>query len=204
MAPASGTCSGTYDACGCGCCGGVTPVATCYFPSAGDSLDAIIATDRTAAAGTTCASAGCSQGKRYLCCVEAGPEPAGSAQYAASNLATGVDLVAVTRTAPDGSCVTLVLVRSTAMNPAAFRVPQAGQWSVQSAQLAATCTAGSGTNAIGAQGTVTLGPGSSAPCVVGAHLTVFFAGATTDAIATVRMDADGIAISQVIASGFCQ
>lgn len=58
----------TYVACGCGCCGGVTPKPSCLYHSKGDDLQKIIAADRASKQSPTCRVAGCSMGTSYSFC----------------------------------------------------------------------------------------------------------------------------------------
>jgi len=58
----------SYVACGCGCCGGSTPVKKCLFRSKGDDLAKIIAADKRSRANPKCALAGCSLGTEYSYC----------------------------------------------------------------------------------------------------------------------------------------
>jgi hypothetical protein len=61
------------DVCGCGCCGGEAPMGACYYPSLGESRDAIPNPMPTPA---ECANDGCIEGSRYVCCADPGPAPA--------------------------------------------------------------------------------------------------------------------------------
>ena len=55
----------SYTACGCGCCGGVEPQVKCL---GGESLQAVIARDKQAAASPDCAMAGCTMPVKYQAC----------------------------------------------------------------------------------------------------------------------------------------
>jgi hypothetical protein len=208
MAPAAGACAGTYNACGCGCCGGTTPSPFCYYPSAGDSLSAIIAADRTVKNSPTCntAGAGCSLGQYYLCCMEAAAEPAGSAQYSAKYSVGGYDRIGLSKTGSDGICVLLNLVNSSSLGSSTrpLRVTTPGNWFIDGSISATACgSTTSSTSAMGAQGTVFFSPSGTSSCAISAHMTLFFA-ATADApVTTMRIDADNVAISGG-PTGYCQ
>ncbi|RKH09531.1 hypothetical protein D7V97_16305 [Corallococcus sp. CA053C] len=55
----------SYTACGCGCCPGVEPHVQCL---GGESLQAVIARDKEAAASPDCPMAGCSMPVKYQAC----------------------------------------------------------------------------------------------------------------------------------------
>jgi hypothetical protein len=66
---AAGACEpAAYTACGCGCCGGATPVERCVDVAAGETMQGIIDADRQAAQRPGCAMAGCSLPVHYTCC----------------------------------------------------------------------------------------------------------------------------------------
>jgi hypothetical protein len=68
--PAAGACEpATYTACGCGCCGGATPVDRCLDTAAGETMQQIIDADQQAHQSAGCASAGCALPVRYRCCL---------------------------------------------------------------------------------------------------------------------------------------
>jgi len=58
----------SYTACGCGCCGGTTPIERCVDAAAGQTMQQIIDEDRQVAQTANCASAGCSFPVHYTCC----------------------------------------------------------------------------------------------------------------------------------------
>lgn len=74
-------CQGTYDVCGCGCCGGVQPNPGCYYPEHGDDLVAIKAKDQAAGMSSTCAQAGCAIGTHLACCETGAEDMAASYQW---------------------------------------------------------------------------------------------------------------------------
>jgi hypothetical protein len=60
------------DVCGCGCCGAGAMARACYYPSLGESREAI---PNPIPPPSTCANAGCSYGLRHVCCGDPGPDP---------------------------------------------------------------------------------------------------------------------------------
>lgn len=67
---AAGACEpATYTACGCGCCGGTTPVDRCVDTAAGETMQQIIDADQQARQDPNCSFAGCALGVRYRCCL---------------------------------------------------------------------------------------------------------------------------------------
>jgi hypothetical protein len=206
MVPAAGTCAGTYEACGCGCCGSGAPSPVCYYPSAGDSLSAIIAADQAAKSSPTCALAGCALGQWYLCCMEAAAEPASSAQYSATYTSGAYDRIGLTKTEGGGNCVRLNLVNpgSGGSGRRPLRVTTPDNWAIEGSIFAGACGSSSPAQAIGAQGTVSFSPSGTSACAISAHMTLFFA-ATADApVTTMRIDADNVLISGGGPEGYCQ
>ena len=66
---AAGACEpAAYTACGCGCCGGATPVERCVDTAAGETMQQIIDADRQVAQSSNCSLAGCSLPVHYTCC----------------------------------------------------------------------------------------------------------------------------------------
>jgi hypothetical protein len=206
MRPATSTCTDSYVACGCGCCGGTTPSPVCYYPSAGDSLSAIKAADETTKSSPTCATAGCSLGQRYLCCAEVAAEPAGSAQYSATLNVGALDRVSLKKTGSDGICVSLGLANPSSLGLKPVRVDLPTEWSIESLSAGA-CNSSSREQAIGAQGTVTFSP-SGTSCAINAHLTVFFYVESGNpepvVLSTRRIDADDIPISGGLPASYCK
>jgi hypothetical protein len=205
MLPVANSCSGAYDACGCGCCGGTTPQPVCYYPSAGDSLPTIIADDQAARSSSTCATVGCTQGQRYLCCTEAPPEPAGSAQYNASYTVGGIDRIGLNRVGGDSYCVQLNLVQSgpSGANPSNLRVTTPADWIIEGSISKSACNSTIvSARAIGALGSVTFSSNGTS-CAINAHMTLFFAASAEAPVTTMRIDADNVAIKGG-PTGFCQ
>ncbi|HYV45075.1 MAG TPA: hypothetical protein VFA20_09460 [Myxococcaceae bacterium] len=58
----------SYTACGCGCCGGATPVERCVDVAGGETMRQIIDADRQVAQNANCSMAGCSLPVHYTCC----------------------------------------------------------------------------------------------------------------------------------------
>jgi hypothetical protein len=204
MRPEISTCAGTYTACGCGCCTGVTPAAACYYPSAGDSLSTIKSTDEAAKNSAICAMAGCSLGQRYLCCTEATAEPAGSAQYSAVYQVGGYDRISLNKTGNDGNCMSLTLVNPGSLSdwrPLRMSVPT--NWGVEGSITAGACNASTTEQSIGAQGTVTFTPNGTS-CALNAHLTVFYYADASGTLTTRRIDVDNVPITGGAPSGFCK
>jgi hypothetical protein len=205
MAATPGACTGTYDACGCGCCGSTSLSLACYYPSAGDSLNAIIADDQAARSNPDCAFIGCSLGQRYVCCAEGSPEPAGTAQYSAKFVVGGIDRISISKKPSDNNCATLSIASSSSTTSSQFRVATPDKWSLEATSITggACADAGAGLRAVGGQGGVTLSP-SGTTCVISAHLTLFFAVNADGGILPIRIDADDLPISGSTPGGYCQ
>ena len=205
MATTAGACTGAYDACGCGCCGGTSPSLTCYYPGAGDSLNAIVAADTAAGSSPSCATAGCSSGKRYVCCADAPPDTGGNAQYSAKYLAGGLDHISLNRNASDGSCATFSLVNPSSTTSTTFRITTPTKWSLETSSISggACGDGGAGLRAVGGLGSVTLSP-SGTSCAMNVHVTLYFAVNSEGGLYTIRIDADNIAISGGPSSSSCQ
>lgn len=58
----------SYTACGCGCCGGESPIEQCLYKSKGDDINKIIESDQKVKNSPQCAYAGCSKGLLYKYC----------------------------------------------------------------------------------------------------------------------------------------
>ncbi len=185
-------CTGSTTACGCGCCPGAkTPTPVCYYPSAGESISSIEAADKVASENPNCLAAGCSLGQDYLCCVEAAPEPAGSAQYSASFTIGAYDRLGLKKTGNDGNCMWFVLVSGESLvDTRPLRVSAPKGWGIE-AITAGACSAGSTEQAIGAQGTVTRSSNGTS-CIVSVHLTAFFYSKENGTITARRIDADDV------------
>jgi hypothetical protein len=204
MRPEVSTCSGSYTACGCGCCTGPTPTPVCYYPSAGESVSTVRTADEAAKSGANCAMAGCALGQHYLCCGEATPEPSGSATYSAAYHIGGYDRIILDKTGTDGNCVSLGLIYALSGSSShPMRLTTPANWSVEGTISAGACKSPSPEQSIGAQGTVTFTPNGSS-CTISAHLTAFFYSDATGAISTMRIDTDNTSITGGGPSGYCK
>ena len=184
----AGVCGGEYTACGCGCCGGVTPQQRCYYPALGETRDSIVAADLAAKAATNCALVGCSLGTQYICCVAAPPESSGSATYAATGTSSALDRIRIVKTDSSGMCTTLQLAAPTTSSTA-FRITLPAHWGVERASRA-PCVAGTPVeNAIGGIGSASF-QSSVGVCVVDLNVTLFFGTTTLEAV---PLDATGLA-----------
>jgi hypothetical protein len=200
---AAGTCAGSFEACGCGCCSGVSPTPVCYYPGAGDSLASIKAVDEAAKASPTCATAGCSLGLRYVCCADAPVEPAGNALYSATATMTALDRINLKKTASDGTCVSFTLASPTSVTGVRpFRLTLPPQWGLEGPVATGPCNNPGLLPIIGAQGTVTFEP-SGNTCTLSAHLTLFHAPDTAGTVIATRFDADQVPISGGLSSNYC-
>ncbi len=98
-------CAGEYVACGCGCCGGTTSDAVCYYPDRGDSLAAIEYDDQAVAASPSCDGAGCALGRHYVCCATPSePPPAMSYAVTGGMITSDIYRISLYRTGSDGRC----------------------------------------------------------------------------------------------------
>jgi hypothetical protein len=191
----SALCSGSYLACGCGCCGGTSPALACYYPSAGDTLDAIIATDRAAASSSNCAFVGCTQGQSYLCCAEVPPETASTATYSAVYVTGTSDHIGLSKVGTDDVCVYLALYAGSG-SLSRFRVSTPANWGLGTDTIAGSCrSAVPGAPVIGAQGTISFSPSGTTGCAVSAHVTVFLAESADGPVTAMRFDTDALPIS---------
>jgi hypothetical protein len=102
-------CAGEYRACGCGCCSGVVPNSTCYYPERGDSLAEIRGEDQALAASPSCDAAGCSIGEYYLCCTTGVDE--GTASYETSGYSSDAQYLELRRTGEAERCTSLWIAR---------------------------------------------------------------------------------------------
>jgi hypothetical protein len=179
-------CPGEYDACGCGCCGAPRAMA-CYYPTAGDTLEAIMAEDEAKRSSIDCTSAGCSAGTRYVCCLPAATEPPGSATYAADLWIGDLDHLTIFKSGAD--CATLRFDAPSAAS-AVYRVDTPTSWALTGASFGSCDDGGAQAPADGALGSFT--PRSSGgQCLADVHVTLF-AFTTSGDSKTVRIDAEGL------------
>jgi hypothetical protein len=184
----AGVCGGDYTACGCGCCGGVTPQQRCYYPALGETRDSIAAADLAAKAATNCSLVGCSLGTQYMCCVAAPPESSGTATYAATGTSSALDRIRIVKTDGSGMCTTLQLATMTTSDVLSH-ITLPAHWGVERASRA-PCAAGTPVeNAIGGIGSASF-QSSLGVCVVDLNVTLFFGTTTLEAV---PLDATGLA-----------
>jgi hypothetical protein len=117
----------SYDACGCGCCGGLASTPTCYHPDRGEELSSIVAADQAQASDPGCSNAGCSSGTRHVCC--AIPEPTAAA-YAASFYIGGINHLTIERRGSDERCALLELVAPNS-SPVPYSLEIPDGWFIQ-------------------------------------------------------------------------
>jgi hypothetical protein len=190
-------CPGEYDACGCGCCSSTPMRMACYFPTAGDTLEAIKAADDEVRATTNCQAAGCSSGTRYVCCLPADPDPPGSTTYEVSAWSGGLDHLDITKSGPD--CAHLGFASGRDSRPD-FRVVTPEGWTVMSALIDHCGDGGTGDWPDGALGTMAFRQ-SDGQCLADVHVTLFAFTAAGE-VRTVRVDVDG-AVLPAMGGIFC-
>jgi len=184
------------DVCGCGCCGGVAETRTCYYPSRGETRDAI---PNPIPAPQECALVGCTEGWRHICCADPGPD---LSLPTICGIDTSIeDLPRFTITRRDGpTCTTLELGGTAAILPItgppgrtnanAWRAPCDGS--------------GARVSAIGGLGKVT--PGTSGTLLpfprYDVHVVLFFDAGSGVADA-VHIDHDEVAIAAACTGDVC-
>jgi len=186
------TCSGSYRACGCGCCVGQPASLGCVYPELGQDLASIITADTARRQDTaTCASAGCSAPLDYVCC-ESPPPAVEQATYTASLLIAAIDRIRIDKTATDCTSLTLRERSPGAPAPSGFPLETPTRWEVQQATRLACTSSSTKPLAIGALGKLVLRVVDDA-CVADVHLTLFF-GDSTQNVDAERLDADALPI----------
>lgn len=186
---AVGACTAEFLACGCGCCGGTTPTMVCYYPALGETTASLRAADEQVRQSTNCELAGCSFGRRYVCCAAGEPDPVGSASYTADGYIGGLNHLTVTKSGAD--CAVLQLSEPfTADDRMALQTT--GQWRVGGARLGGCADGGPVEAARGVLGSLDIREVTDG-CVVDVHASLF-AFSSTGEVKTTRMDADGIPI----------
>ena len=181
------------DVCGCGCCGGAADSRACFYPSRGESRDAI---PNPMPSATECATNGCTEGTRHVCCADPGVQPPSG--IFCGNDTSGEDWPRFTVTRRDGAlCTTLELGSAGPFLPIVgppgrantngWRQPCDGS----KARL----------YAIGGLGQVTAGMFGALPSY-DVHAALFFYDGTGIAEA-VRIDVDDITIQPPCANGVC-
>jgi hypothetical protein len=179
-------CPGEYDACGCGCCGSPPMSVACYFPTAGDTLEAIKAADDEVRATINCLTAGCSPGTRYICCLPADPDPPGSATYEVSAWSGGLDHLDISKSGAD--CAHLGFASGYDSRPE-YRVETPDGWMVMIALMDTCGDGGAGEWPDGALGTMAFRQ-SDGQCLADVHVTLYTFTAAGE-VRTIRLDVDG-------------
>jgi hypothetical protein len=192
------SCNGSYRACGCGCCVGLTPALTCVYPERGDDLAAIIAADLARRSDLQgCSAVGCSIGEEYVCC-ESPPPSAEQASYLASRLIGGIDRIVISKMTSD--CSSLTLRQRGPSPPGRPEIPLETPpgWEFDRGTSMPCASSATRPLAIGALGTVSLRVLDDA-CVADVHLALFFSNeaAVVDAE---RFDVDALPIDLPVAS----
>jgi len=191
------SCSGSYRACGCGCCAGQTSPPTCVYPELGDDLAALIAADEALKHDLqTCISAGCSRGVDYVCCESPAPS-AEEATYTASLLIGAIDRIRIDKMTTD--CSALTLRQATPGTPVqpGFRLETPAGWEMQQATRLPCISSAIGPSAIGAIGKLSLRVLGNT-CVVDVHLALFF-GDAANGVDAERFDADALPLDLPVA-----
>jgi hypothetical protein len=188
---ALGSCTGDFLACGCGCCGGTTPNNACYYPALGESTALFQAQDEAVRQSTNCNLAGCSMGRRYVCCVAGAPEPVGSATYTASAYSGDLDHLTIVKVGTD--CATLGLSGPGTNIDDRKPLQTNGNWSQINGRFGGCADGAAVDTANGVLGTLVVRKDGSGGCVADVHVSLF-ALATTGEAKTTRLDADGLAI----------
>lgn len=191
-AAATLTCSGEFEDCGCGCCGGVPRNVACYYPTLGESTATLEAKSDASKSPGACTGAGCSAGVRYVCCMPVGPSPS-AATYSTSSYMGDMDHVTISKSGSDCATVLMSLPSTTRSE---LRIDGPPRWGI-SGYLGA-CEAGAGTAAEGALGTVAMHP-SGESCLVDVHVTLFTFASDGTVIPT-SLDADGLLVKDFPAS----
>lgn len=192
-------CTGTYDACQCLCCSTDQLAPTCYFPTLGETADAIRTAYEASKNPANCGPGSCSRTiVRYVCCTPADPEPSSSATYVATGGVGGIDHLNITKTG--ANCVSLSFADGTRAQPA-LNIDSGGDWAVSAGSFGPCGDASAQTQIQGALGTMTFRKDGS-DCVADLHATLF---AIDDAgtITTARMDGDGIKMPRVLSVMSC-
>jgi hypothetical protein len=184
-------CTGEYNACGCGCCGGVQPTVQCYYPSLGETIAAITVQDQATKNATNCELVGCSMGIRHVCCAEPALESPAGVNYAASGYSGGLEHVTISKSGSE--CATLHFAKPITASSSALKITMPSSWGV-AGSAAGTCGGASATDqAKGGVGTFVL-RASGGDCVADLHVTLF-AFTTDGTVKASRMDVDGLVVT---------
>lgn len=189
-------CAGEYVACGCGCCGGVTPQTVCYYPDRGDSLAAIQSEDQELAMNPECANAGCSLGVHYACCATPSDSP-GAASYEASGAMVSSDLyrASIYRTGADDRCQFVHIARGDGPPSKEFPIALPDGWILEVLTDSAcedknSADASKHRAAIGGLGSLGFARAGS-ECTLEFDFTLFFS-STNGQVDAVRFQSDGL------------
>jgi len=186
-------CTGELVACGCGCCGGSTPTAVCYYPTLGETTEALRAADEEVRGSTNCALAGCSRGDRYVCCHEGAPEPPGSATYVASGYIGDLNHLIVQKLGAD--CAVLELTQGTTTGDDRMALATHDSWRVARATLGGCADASPTEPVLGVVGSLAIRKVADG-CAVDVHASLFAYSAQGE-VRTTRLDADGVPIGEM-------
>jgi hypothetical protein len=192
------SCSGSYRACGCGCCVGQVSPLTCVYPERGDDLAKLIAADIASKSDLrACSAAGCSVGEDYVCC-ESPPLSAEQASYLAERLIGGDERIVISKRASNCSWFTLRERGPSPPGRKTFAVETPAFWQFDRGATA-TCDASVPPPfAIGALGTVSLRELDNL-CVADVHLALFF-GTDAHTVDAERFDVDALSTDVPLAS----
>jgi hypothetical protein len=180
------------EVCGCGCCGGVKEGVVCYYPSRGETRDAI---PNPMPSPQECATQGCVEGDLYVCCADPGPQTDAPAICAIDTSIEDLSLFTVTRR--DGDvCTTLEVGGTTPVLP--ITGPPAAK---NTTAWRGRCDGSTPREpAIGGLGTVTRATSGTSRYDV--HVVLFFDSGTGIADA-VRIDRDDVGVAPRCTAGAC-
>lgn len=189
-------CTSPYTSCICQCCADAPRTAACYYPSAGETLQAIKDKEAADRSVVRCSGAGCSAGTSWICCTPAAPEPSSAATYSADAYSGDMDHVTIKKVGT--SCAQILLSRP-AKTRAGFHLDGASVWGLMAASFGACTDASYAENVEGALGTVEL-RGEGNDCSVDVHMTLFDLSPSGET-KTTRMDIDGLSVKGLF---FCR
>jgi hypothetical protein len=134
-----------------------------------------------------CATTGCSEGDRFLCCADPGPQPAPTAVFCGVN-ASGEDLPLFAFSKRDGDVCTTIEIGITSGRLSQISTPFGPGVAIA---WRGPCDGSSGPNAIGGIGRVTARPAATGETHYDVHVALFFDSGTGVADVT-RIDVDDI------------
>jgi len=193
-------CTGDFEACGCGCCGGTTSTPVCYYPALGETTAIFQAQDAELRQTTNCATVGCSMGRRYLCCVGGTPEPPGSATYTADSYSGDLDHLSISKVGASCAQLSLVGPASAGSGDDRLALQTNGNWRVIFARFGGCDDGAAVDTAQGILGTLVVRKGTSG-CVADVHASLFALAASGE-VKTTRLDADGLPLGGM-GDSFC-